>query len=283
VSNFKYSGWNQLSMWLASLLVVLLVALLPVQGFASNRQLEAEYHGEITRNLELGEALILDAGGQSFLALYTLEASRFVHGGAIILHDQGGHPDRSGVVFELRRQLIDHGWQTLSLQMPLFHEGTPDWEQFRLIPDAQARITAAVDYFKQQGMVNVVLLGHGLGGKMVLSYLAKDAPEEVRAAVLVGMPVTELEGDTSYQDLAVIKLPLLDIYGTQDGSSVLGTARKRQASAKKAGSDGYRQLEMEGADHQFRGLLPALISRIYTWLGETAPGKELNNVPKTNE
>ncbi len=257
--------------------------ILPAHAWASNFQLEAEYQSEITQNLQLGEAVTLDAGGQPFLALYSRESSPFIHGAAIILHDRGGHPDRAGVVSELRSQLIKHGWQTLSLQMPLFRADSAEWEQLKLVPDAQPRLAAALAYLKQQGVVNVVMIGHGLGGKMVLGSLAKSVPEEVQAAALIGLSISALEGDTSLEDLALIELPVLDIYGSQEGHAVLGTAHKRRAVAKKVENSSYRQLEIEGADHQFRGLLPTLVSRVHAWLAKVTPGRLLKGVPQADE
>lgn len=278
--NNRYRQARVIHTKIVSKLLGCLALITALSSWGGSSSLEAEFGDDITRNLTVGEAITIAAPDQSFLALHTLEATSFIHGGAIIVHDYGGHPDRAGVVANLRIALTQHGWQTLSVQMPVFSAGTPAWEQFRLIPDAQARLIAAIGHLKQSGISNVVLIAHGLGGKMVLKFLTSGSANEVQAAVVVGLSVTELEGDSVIADLEKIKLPLLDLFGDRDDELVIGSAAKRKVAAKKANNTDYRQLKITGADHQFSGLPSELVSRIYTWLARVAPGKKIEGRAK---
>jgi len=267
----------------ASLLVGVVGLLAFFQSWGGNLPLEAEYSRSINQNNLFGEVVTLQASGQSFVALYSPETSSFIHGGAIIIHDLGGHPDRSGVVANLRKSLPQHGWQTLSVQMPVYRPSVSQREQLGLIPDAQARLATAIEHLKQQGVSNVVLIGHGLGGKMVLNFLTQGAGAgtgAVQAVVMIGTSVTSLQGDTTLADIAVIKRPILDLFGSQDDDSVRHSAGLRKVAAKKANNPDYRQIEVEGADHQFSGLPSSLVSRIYAWLAKVAPGRKIEGRDK---
>lgn len=65
-----------------------------------------------------GQAVTLQAAGQSFLGLYLPASGPSKQGAALLLPDLGAHPDWPGVIASLRRGLPRHGWATLSIQLP---------------------------------------------------------------------------------------------------------------------------------------------------------------------
>ena len=71
--------------------------------------------------------------------------------------------------------------------------------------------------------------------------------------------------DTTAQ-MAKIKLPILDLYGSRDLDTVLNAVQPRAAAMRKAKHEQYRQVEIEGADHFFVGLEDELVRRVYGWL-----------------
>ena len=252
------------------ILSLLLSQLLPA---ASDLARERRIADQISGALLLGEPLTLQAGDTPFLAIYTRESTDYSHGGAIILHGRGAHPDWVDVVNPLRSELPEYGWQTLSIQLPVAAADASDWVYLDLIPEAAPRIAAAVDYLKQQGLSNLVLIGHSLGSRMGLDYLATGAPQELRAFVAVGLSADSRKPrEGVLRALGQIKVPMLDIYGSQDLRSVLGSARVRQLAAREAGLPAYRQMRVEGADHFFTGLSDTLVARVRAWLGRVTPG-----------
>ncbi len=152
---------------------------------------------------------------------------------------------------------------------------------------AQERIAAALSELASRGIQPVVLVGHGLGAVAALAY-AVDHPGAVQGLVLVGLP--SRSGDDPRLDsaaqLALVKLPVLDIFGDDDQPAVTATAEHRAALAARsllpapptygargialdappAGTPLYRQLAVEGADHQFRDQSPLLVKRVRGWL-----------------
>lgn len=255
----------------------ILVLLFTCPLWASDLAREGRIAAEIQEALLVGEPLTLQAGAESFFAIHTPQETGYSQGAAIILHGRGAHPDWMDVVYPLRSRLPAYGWRTLSIQLPIAASDAPDWVYGELIPEAFPRIDAAIQYLKQQGVTNIVLIGHSLGARMGIEYLAQRVPAELRAFVAIGLPVDGQTGDDGALDaLGKLTLPLLDIYGSRDIGLVLNGAPARSAAARRAQNSDYRQNRIEGADHFFSGLSDTLVAEVRAWLGRVAPGKELS-------
>ncbi|MCG8429196.1 MAG: alpha/beta hydrolase family protein, partial [Chromatiales bacterium] len=122
---------------------------------ASDLLREERMAAEIEEAILVGEPVWLQAGEQRFFAIHALSELNRTYGGVIILHGRGAHPDWSDVINPLRSELPAHGWQTLSIQLPVAEAGAKDLVYRGLIPEALPRIVAAIDYFDQQGVQNV--------------------------------------------------------------------------------------------------------------------------------
>lgn len=256
------------------LVVMTLLAIAPLG--ASDLMREARIADEIKDALLVGDPISLKDGNTDFLAIYAPETTRTSQGAAIILHGRGAHPDWTEVINPLRSQLPDSGWKTLSIQMPIAASDAPDSHYQALIPEAAPRIAAAVEFLKQQGVSNIVLIGHSLGAVMGAAYLAQGAPQELKAFVAVSLPVTT--GDPNkgaLADLAKIERPLLDLYGSRDIDPVLNSVAARLAAARRAENGDYRQVEIAGADHFFVGLENTLVAHIKSWIGRVAAGEPI--------
>ncbi|MCW8890014.1 MAG: alpha/beta hydrolase family protein [Sedimenticola sp.] len=272
MSGFIVEGVKEMGKWL----LLALIGWVSFPLWASDVMREARMAAEIREALLVGEPVMLSSGDTEFLAIFAEETTDTSQGAAIILHGRGAHPDWMEVINPLRSQLPDYGWKTLSLQMPIAAADAPDEHYAALIPEAAPRIMAAVDYLKQQGVTNVVLIAHSLGAKMGVAYLAQGIPDELKAFVAVGLPSDRKRTDQgTLADLAKIKLPLLDLYGSRDIDAVLNSVKARAAAAKRAENGDYRQREVEGADHFFTGLDDALVAQVRAWIGRVAPGEQV--------
>ncbi|WP_428609953.1 alpha/beta fold hydrolase [Sedimenticola sp.] len=257
--------------------MLLAVLLFATPLWASDLAREGRIANEIQDMLLVGEPVTLQAQGAPFFGIYATEATAYSQGAVIILHGRGAHPDWVDVVNPLRSRLPEYGWKTLSIQLPIAASDASDWVYRALIPEAFPRITAAVEFLKQQGVANIVLIGHSLGARMGVEYLAQTAPDELRAFVAIGLPAEVAEADTgTLGALKKLTLPVLDIYGSRDIDSVLDTVPARAASARQAGNTAYRQHQVAGADHFFNGLSDTLIAEVRAWLGRVAPGETVN-------
>lgn len=256
---------------------IILVSLLCGAAQAADLLREARIAAQIEDAILDGEAIRLKAGEAEFLAIHTESDSDKRQGAVILLHGRGANPDWQDVIQPLRIRLTEHGWDTLSIQLPVAAAGAPSEDWQALIPEAAPRITAAADYLRKQNQLNLVLVAHSLGSRMGAEYLASgQAAKEFQAFVAVGM-----SADTSQPEsktlgaLRKIQLPTLDIYGERDLASVKSSAKARRMAARAANNSAYQQLEIPGADHFFNGLDDLLVSRVRAWLAKTAQGKEI--------
>ncbi len=241
---------------------------------ASDIDRERRWADDIVPSLVVGEAHWLQADGQAFLAIYA-ESSGQPQGGVILVHGMGIHPDWPDVVHPLRVTLPDHGWATLSLQMPIAGNNAPFYEYAALFAEVPARIEAGIAFFKEQGITNIALVGHSLGAMMGLYYLAGQANPQIRAFAAVGLSVPRDDPQIDVIDwLGKLNMPVLDLYGEQDMDAVKNTAKARKGAARRAKR--YEQVEIPAANHFFHGLDDVLIKRVRSWLNRAAPGQPVS-------
>ena len=191
-------------------------------------------------------------------------------GGVILLHDYGGHPDWPGVVGALRRGLPDHGWATLSIEYPSVIA-----KRERRVRQAVKRIEAALRFYNQRQLYNVVLVAHGEGALAATTYLADNAKAGIAGFVAVGMetPPSPLGGLLLLEGLY---MPMLELYGEQDSAAVVAGARERQQAVLRGGNEKYRQQPIAGADHFFHATETDLVELVRRWLKRYAAGMEIN-------
>ncbi len=242
--------------------------LLPGQAeTASDLEKEKRWSEQITDSLLVGESCPLDAAGTPFMGIYA-EASEGSTGRAVILlHGMGAHPDWPEVINPLRSDLPDHGWSTLSIQMPVLANDATIKDYAPLFDETGPRIEAAVRFLHERGNRTLVLLGHSLGASMAVAWAADSQTKDLAGLVLIGLSIIDVDPKmNSLPALEKIHIPVLDLYGSRDLDGVIRSARKRQTAAHKAGNEKYRQLQIEGADHFFVGLDEDLTRRVYGWL-----------------
>jgi pimeloyl-ACP methyl ester carboxylesterase len=260
-----------------------LLMLLTGTGNASDIAKEQRWAEQLKDQLTVGEPLQLTADQQEFFAIYTPAEGKIQRGGVILLHGLGAHPDWPDVISPLRTSLPESGWATLSIQLPVWPNGV-DFKDFPpLFPEANARISAAIRHLQQQGLLNIVLVGHSLGAAMGAHFLAEKAPGSDAIRAFVGIGMNQAPGTVAHTPdaLAKIKLPVLDLYGALDLPGVLGSTKARAFAASQANNADYQQVAIAGADHFFHGLDATLIRRVSGWLTKVAPSTELKNGAST--
>lgn len=268
---------------------------------ATPPMVQTDWRTELRARLAAAEIVELPvAGGAPILALYRPETQGMPKGGVILLHDQGAHPDWPGVMNPLRTSLPEHGWSTLAIETAELPTGADPAAFEQLNQVLTQGLDAALVYLNQQGIYNLVLIGHGQGAILAAAYLAQRPQNNISGLVLVGIH-TPTEIDERFAPLKLltrIQKPVLDIYGAQDEASVRQLASRRAQVARKAaqqappqninyvglarsfkrpspGHIAYRQLEVPGANHNFNGLSEHLSKRVRGWLKRHAAGKEV--------
>ena len=246
-------------------LAIIFAALLTPAVPAADLAKEQRWADQIVDDLFDGQVVWLRAGNTRFLGLYTTgPAPR--RGGVLLVHGVGAHPDWPQVINPLRVGLAARGWDTLSIQMPVLANDAPMADYAPLFDEVAPRIDAALRHFRSRGMAPIVLIGHSLGAAMSSYYLAAGEPGPLRGFAGIGMSA----GGTPVMNNAIalrqIRLPVLDLYGSEDLPGVLQSATQRATAA--AGNPEYRQQQLAGADHFFNDYEEALVAAIASWLDE---------------
>ena len=241
--------------------------------WASDSQREAQYAAEINKNIRLGSSIYLASDNNKFLALYTETESLENKGTAILIHDQGQHPDQKFLIHNLRTILPQHNWATLSIQMPLREFGARSDDYYSLFPEARQRIQAGIDYLQKSNIKNIVLIGHGMGSLMAIYFFNETQSTAVKALVTMSLavPTTEIQTAQTLTFIKNINVPFLDIYGTQDLPAVSNSARKKRKTVK--GNPKFRQVKINQAGRSFRNHEDLLVKRIYSWLNLTTSAR----------
>ena len=247
--------------------ITLLILALLNPAYASDLAKEKRWADQIVDDLIDGEAEWLELGKHKALAIYTESATDDIKGGVIVIHGSGAHPNWPDVVQPLRTQLPEHGWATLSIQMPVLANDADYSEYAPLFDDVAPRINAAIKHLQDKGINKISILAHSLGSAMSAYYLANNKNTVIRTFVAVGMPGPRKDKrmDTVLA-LQNINIPVLDLYGENDLDYILETSTQR----KQAGSHNkkYSQQVVSGANHFFINKNDELIRSVNNWLGK---------------
>lgn len=262
--------------WLFGVTVAVLTMLAVASVSASDTAREQRWREQIAGALLDGETVTLKAGETEFLGIYTEQTTARPRGGVILMHGMGVHPDWPDVIHPLRTALPDHGWSTLSIQMPILAGEAAIRDYAGIWDEATPRIDAAVAWLKKKGIENIVLVAHSLGASMATHYLAGKPSKNVRALVAIGLSDFDFDpAMSSVAHLQKIRVPVLDLYGSLSMPEIVNTAKQRRAAAYKAGNRAYTQYRMEGSGHFFRDQEDALIKKVRSWLARNAAGQAI--------
>lgn len=181
----------------------------------------------------------------------------------ILAHGRAQGPDGQ-VVGPLRRSIAkDAGMHTLSLQMPVLT--TPDYLAYAATyPDAYKTLQSAIVFLiKEKGVKRIYVLGYSMGARMTTAFLAtQHAPEVIG---YIGIGVLEGGGELLDANLNIknLTVPVIDLYA--DATPLdLSSAENRKALV----GDRYKQVQIRGANHSFRGYDDALAEATSAWLKE---------------
>jgi pimeloyl-ACP methyl ester carboxylesterase len=180
----------------------------------------------------------------------------------VLAHGRGNSPD-GNVVGPLRRDIHKElGFHTLSLRMPDPGADSPDSpELVAAFPEAYQRIQAAIDFLrKEKGVERVYLMGHSMGGRMTSGFLASNPDVAVNGFIGVGLSAGGKEPVNTNLNLRKVKIPVIDVYGDNDMDARAASFRKPMVSER------FVQVEIRGAQHNYRGYERPVAEAIIEWL-----------------
>ena len=226
---------------------------------------EARLADQIVDMILDGDPVWLEADQREFLGIYT-EADGAATA-VLILHGRGFHPDWADAVNPLRVGLVERGYTTLSLQMPVLGKDSKYNDYLPIFRFAHARIESGIRFLREQGYHRVVLLAHSCGVHMGMDWIASEGDASIDAFIGLGMGATDY-GQPMRQPfpLAQMQVPVLDLYGAEEFPAVKRAAPERKALILGAGQAQSRQRVLADANHYFTDQGDALVSAVADWL-----------------
>ncbi len=235
-----------------------------------NYEREKRMIGEIEDAVMDGDVEYLPIGDdKEVFSIYMEGESENPKGGVIVVHSRGYHANWDSVVKPVRIGLAEKGWSTLSVQMPVLEKSAKYYDYVPIFPYAHERIDAAINFYKQRGIDNIILIGHGCGAHMTMSYIDKYGDDKLAAYVGIGMGATDFRQKLVKQfPLDKMLSPTLDIFGENDFPGVKRMSEYRKGLLDIAGNKKSTQLVVEKADHYYKEGETAedLVDTIDAWL-----------------
>ncbi|MGB0782945.1 MAG: DUF3530 family protein [Marinomonas sp.] len=198
----------------------------------------------------------LDANGETFLTLYSPSLTSSTQGCVILLHSDNEHPDWPDAIAPLRAALPKYSWCTLSIEVPdIIKRASP--VQVSLedaatetspieLPNQTlvfARIQAAIEKAKTEGVEQFAFLGYKTGASYALAFLASNASAGSALALIDIEPTPNLSEYETAQLIRQITQPVLDYYVNNVGSEQFAMWRKQAANQRAEKKGDYIQLD----------------------------------------
>jgi hypothetical protein len=253
----------------ASTYALILTLLLSLTGVAIAADVEREQRlvTELEASLFDGDLQRLSAGKVTFTAVELRPDSTPVRGSIILLHGRGVHADWPDNIGPLRMALAQNGWHTLSLQMPVLEKSAKYFDYLAILPEAFPRIEAGIKHLLTSGHRPIVLLAHSCGAHMAMAWLEATAGRHIDAFIGIGMGATDYRQPMQRPfPFATLKIPVLDIFGSEDYPAVHRLAPIRLEKIQLGGHRGSTQVVVDGADHDFTAYTSAMAQPISRWL-----------------
>ena len=234
---------------------------------ASDLEREKRWEQQVIDVIFDGEPVYLQANSHRFMGIYMESEDESAKSAVIILHERGYHPDWKDAVNPLRVGLPEHGWHTLSLQMPVLDKQAKYYDYVPIFPEAHPRIEAGIRFLRDKGIQKIVLIAHGCGAHMAMSWIDTTGGKGIDAYIGIGMGATDYKQPMRKPfPLAKMKIPVLDVYGQDEYPAVINMAVGRKKILKQKGHILSRQIVVPGANHYFTDMGEPLLQVISGWL-----------------
>ena len=255
-------------LWRVAMALIAMQALWPV--FAAEEAVpdyarETRLADQIVDMILDGDPIWLEANRREFLGIYTEADDNDT--AVLILHGRGFHPDWADAVNPLRVGLVEHGYSTLSLQMPVLEKEAKYYDYIPIFGYAHARIEAGLRYLRAAGHRRVILLSHSCGVHMAMDWIRERGDASIDGFIGLGMGATDYGQPMPRPfPLETMRVPVLDLYGADEFPAVIRGAASRMTMIETAANAHSQQQVLPGADHYFTDFGDALVTAVAGWL-----------------
>ncbi len=247
---------------IAKVLVGATLSVLLGAASAQDYEREARWAEQTLATLVVGDPVQLEQKNKHrFLGLYLQAVNE--RGSVVIAHGRGWSPDYD-LYGDMRVKLADAGYSTLSIQMPVLPSTAKLGDYLPTFVDSDERLSLAVAWLHARGPSKVAIVSHSLGATMANHYLTNTSHPAVDCWVFISI-INGLE------DMFRIKIPVLDVYGSEDWDVTRFGADERKAQIVKLAAS--QQTVIPGAQHFFEGKRDELTRVIADFLDRVLPRK----------
>lgn len=249
------------------IILVLTFTILTITAQAADLEREKRLADEIVDSIMDGEPVYLSDSKNKFLSIFMETEVSKPKGAVIIMHGRGYHPNWKDVAYPLRIGLPEAGWHTLSIQMPVLAKNAKYYDYVSIFPDSFSRIEAAIKFLKDKNIHNIVLAAHSCSVHMSMAWVDKANTKDIKAYIGIGMGATDAKQYMSKPfPLNKLKIPVLDIYGSNEFGAVIKSAPVRLKMIRSSSNAKSEQRIVTDADHYFTDRGDALTKEIKDWL-----------------
>lgn len=256
-----------------SIIAGLLISIHFSSAYADNSpdyEREARLAEQIVDDIFDGEPVWLEANEHSFLTIHTKNETSSTRGSVIILHGRGYHPEWPEVAGPLRTGLVEAGWSTLSVQMPVLEKGKTYFDYLPLFKYTHQRIEAAIGFMREQSDQPVVLIAHSCGAHMANDWLNHNDDTLIDGYVILGAGATDYRQEIQTDfPFAKMRVPILDLYGSNEFPRPMAMLPERKELLNQGGNTQSLQRSLPGADHYFHESGASLTQAVADWLNAT--------------
>jgi len=248
------------------ILIVLLSALAGDMIAAETpASIESLYTLDLQNKFGSDEAKLLKSGEQEFLTLQKAAMTSYTKGTVILVPDWSQHAASPRAIDMLRQQLVDYGWNTMSLLVPEIIP-QPDTENMLVYQDLLAqRLTVMMEKAKAPYQ-NIIVIAQGSSGALVNQLYQSEKLIAPQGLILLSAYLAEPKlNQTVSLALAQHKVPTLDIQQQVDHPFAMAQAQLRLQLVRKHLKNSYRQRLLPGSmdDSQYQHWL---FKEVYGWL-----------------
>jgi hypothetical protein len=232
-------------------LIGLLLLFLPVVA-AENATASAEsiITADLQNHFETEEIKPLQAGDQSFTVLEKPAMTAFTKGTVVLVPDWSQHAASPRMINVLRQQLVDYGWNTISMMVPEPLSETTVESMLTYQAELLVRLQAVMKS-AEKNTGSIIVVAQGSSGALINQLYQTGQLTTPEGLILLGayLPDKALNQAVSLA-LAKHKVPTLDLQQQQDNSFVMASSQLRLQLVRKHIKEIYRQRLLPGSFDQ---------------------------------